>query len=71
MAVSGNLAMIESEHLPENRNDFLKEMKRKPFEMAYGKCIDEMSFGTKIRWGMRRLLGNKQYDALKALGKRK
>lgn len=71
MAVSGNLAMIESEHLPENRNDFLKEMKRKPFEMAYGECIDEMSFGTKIRWGMRRLLGNKQYDALKALGKRK
>lgn len=71
LAVAGNLAMVESERLPANREEFLEEIKRKSFEMAYGKHLEEMSFGTMIRWKMRRALGSKRYDALRTLLRKK
>lgn len=70
-AVAGNLAMIESERLPANRDEFLKEMREKPFEMAYGKIIDEMSFKTQVLWSLRRTLGNRNYEKLRSLGKKR
>ena len=70
-AVAGNLAMIRSERLPADRDEFLKEMREKPFEMAYGKIIDEMSFKTQVRWALRRALGNKNYEKLRSLGKKR
>lgn len=69
-AVVGNMAMIESEKLPSNRDAFLKEMRRRPFEVVFGKFIDEMSVKTHVRWALRRLLGNKRYDTLRKLGKK-
>lgn len=66
-SIAGNLAMIESEHLPKDRDVFLREMRKMPFEMAYGKCIDEMPFRTKVRWSLRRIMGNKLYNRIKAL----
>lgn len=66
-AVEGNLAMVESEKLPEDRTDFLREVRTKPFEMAFGRVLDEMSFRTQIRWTLRRLLGNKRYDAIRTI----
>ncbi len=70
-AVAGNLAMIESERMPKNRDAFLKEMRTKPFEMVFGKYLDEMSARTKVRWMIRRALGNKLYDTIRTLGRKK
>lgn len=64
-AVEYNLAMIESERVREDRNAFLKDMRRKPFDMVVGKYIDEIRFGTKVRWTLRRVLGNKLYNSIK------
>lgn len=64
-AVNGNLAMIESEKLPDNRKDFLRDMGRKPFDMVSGKYIDEAGFATRLKWTVRRLTGDKIYDAVK------
>ena len=70
-SVAGNLAMIESERLPKDREDYLREMRKKPFEMVFGKYIDEMSPGTRLRWTLRRALGNKRYDFIRTLGRKR
>lgn len=70
-AVAGNLAMIESERLPADREAFLEEMRSKPFELAFGKILDEMSIGTRIRWTLRRALGNKRYEMIRTLGRKR
>lgn len=69
-AVANNMAMIESERLPKDRADFLRELREKSFDMVFGKYIDEFGTGTKIRWTLRRMLGNKRYEfILKKLGR--
>lgn len=70
-AVSKNTAMIESERLPKDREVFIEEMRKRPFELVYGKYIDEMTLGTRIRWTLRRILGNKHYDLIRNIGRRK
>ena len=70
-SVAGNLAMIESERLPKDREAYLREMRKRPFEMVYGKYIDEMSKGTELRWMLRRALGNKRYDFIRTLGRKR
>lgn len=64
-AVNGNLAMIESEHQRKNREDFLREMRTRPFDMVEGKYIDEISFATRIKWTVRRLVGDEAYESIK------
>ena len=70
-SVAGNLAMIESERLPKDREAYLREMRKRPFEMVYGKYIDEMSKGTELRWMLRRALGSKRYDFIRTLGRKR
>lgn len=65
-AVNGNLAMIESETLKADRADFLRDICHKPFDMVEGKYIDEISLGTKAKWTLRRILGDKVYDSIKS-----
>lgn len=64
-AVVHNTAMVESERTREDREAFLKDMRSKPFDMVIGKYIDEIGIGTAVRWTLRRLLGNKQYDMIR------
>jgi len=69
-AVAHNEAMVESERLPKDRADFLKELRTKSFDMVYGKYIEEFSAGTRFRWTLRRILGNQRYELiLKMLGR--
>lgn len=68
-AVAHNMAMVESEKLNKSRGDFLRDLRRKSFDMVYGKYIYHFELKTKIRWSLRRILGNRIYDTL--LGKRK
>ena len=70
-SVAGNLAMIDSERLPKDREAYLGEMRKRPFEMVYGKYIDEMSKGTELRWMLRRALGSKRYDFIRTLGRKR
>ena len=65
LAVAHNVAMIESERVREDRAAFLKDMSRKPFDMVIGKYIDQISLGTKVRWTLRRVFGNRVYDFIK------
>lgn len=70
LAAAGNPAMTESEKLPRDRDEFIKAMRKKPFEMVYGKFIDEMKLGTKIRWMLRRALGSKRYERIFGAGRK-
>lgn len=67
-AVAHNVAMIESEHLVRDRDGFLRDLRRKPFDMVYGKYVEEADLVKKIKWTARRILGNRVYERL--LGKR-
>ena len=49
MAVAHNEAMVESETLSSDRGDFLKDLRRKSFDMVYGKYIYRFAFNTKIQ----------------------
>ena len=64
-AVSYNLAMVESETMRSDRAAFLQELNHKSFDMVSGKYNDEIGMGTKIKWTLRRWMGNKAYDALR------
>lgn len=69
-AVAYNEAMITSERLPGDRDEFLRDLETQPFDMVYGKYIYHFGNGTKIRWTLRRLLGNRRYESvLKILGR--
>lgn len=68
-AVAHNEAMIESEKMRSDRAAFLRDLSRKSFDMVYGKYIYQFGLGTRIRWTLRRLLGNHMYETI--LGKRK
>ena len=69
-AVLHNMAMVESERRPADREQFLADLRKNSFEMVYGKYIEHFSTGTKLRWTLRRLLGNRRYEAiLKRLGR--
>lgn len=63
-AVAHNMAMVESERMQPNRAHFLKDLRSSSFDMVFGKHIDESGTGTKIRWTLRRILGNRLYEKL-------
>ena len=63
-AVAHNMAMVESERMQPNRAQFLKDLRSSSFDMVFGKHIDESGTGTKIRWTLRRILGNRLYEKL-------
>lgn len=67
-AVAHNLAMVESEQLKRDRDGFLRDLRRRPFDMVYGKYVEEADLARKIKWTARRILGNRVYERL--LGKR-
>lgn len=69
-AVAYNMAMVESEKLSSSRGDFLRELRRKSFDMVYGKYIYRFGWKTKIGWSLRRILGNRTYDVLRRKVKR-
>ena len=64
-AVSYNMAMVESEIMRKDRANFLRELRYKSFDMVSGKYNDGIGIGTKIRWTLRRILGNKVYDSIR------
>lgn len=64
-AVKYNMAMVESENMRKDRADFLQELSHKSFDMVSGKYNDEIRTGTKVRWTLRRLMGNKVYDSIR------
>lgn len=64
VAVAHNEAMVESEILSSDRTDFLRDLRRKSFDMVYGKYIYQFALDTKIKWTLRRILGNHIYEKL-------
>lgn len=69
-AVEHNMAMVESEKLSRDRSDFLRDLRKKSFDMVYGRYIYQFGTGTKVKWTLRRILGNRVYDTLLGRGKR-
>lgn len=63
-AISYNMAMVESEQMREDRPAFLKDMGRRPFDAVAAK-YNGFRTKTKIRWAVRRILGNKTYDTIR------
>lgn len=61
-AVKENGALVESEVLNPNRDAFLKEMRRRPFDVVAGKYQGEYTLERRLRWFARRTLGNKRYE---------
>ena len=63
-AVAHNLAMVESERLTRNRDGFLRDLRKKSFDVVYGKYIEEASLSRQIKWSLRRVLGDQCYEKL-------
>lgn len=64
-SISYNTAMVESETMRKDRAAFMKALKHGSFDMVSGKFNDEIGPATRIRWTLRRWLGNKTYEALR------
>lgn len=56
-----NFAMISSLKQPENREEFLQEVRRKNFDLAVIKYIDNISTWAKIMCIVRWICGSKNY----------
>jgi len=66
-AVSGNMAMVESEKVHPDRERFLRELPRKSFDLLSGEFNDEIGVRTKVTWTIRRLLGIRVYEKIRNL----
>lgn len=65
--VSYNPAMIESEKLNQDRSLFLRDLRHKSFDMVAGKYNEKIGMGTKVRWTIRRILGNQLYEFVRRI----
>lgn len=63
-AVKENGALVESETHNPNREAFLKELRRRPFDVVAGKYQGEYTLERRLRWFARRTLGNKRYEKI-------
>ena len=63
-AVKENGALVESETHNPNREAFLKELRRRPFDVVAGKYQGEYTLERRLRWFARRALGNKRYEKI-------
>ena len=63
-AVAHNLAMVESERLTRDRDGFLRELRKKSFDVVYGKYIEEADLSRRVKWAARRILGDKMYEKI-------
>ena len=63
-AVAHNMAMVESERLTRDRDGFLRDLRKKPFDVVYGKYIEEANLSRRIKWAARRILGDKVYEKI-------
>lgn len=63
-AVAHNMAMVESERLTRDRDGFLRDLRKKSFDVVYGKYVEEADLSRQIKWAVRRILGNKRYEKL-------
>ena len=63
-AVKENGALVESETRNPQREAFLREMRRRPFDVVAGKYQGEYTLERRLRWFARRALGNKRYEKI-------
>lgn len=63
-AVAHNLAMVESERLTRDRDGFLRDLRKKSFDVVYGKYVEEADLSRRIKWAARRILGDKLYEKI-------
>ena len=63
-AAAHNMAMVESERLVRDRDGFLRELRKKSFDVVYGKYVEEADLSRRIKWFARRTLGDKLYEKL-------
>ena len=63
-AVAHNLAMVESEHLIRDRDGFLRDLRKRSFDVVYGKYVEEAGMSRRIKWFARRMLGDKLYERI-------
>lgn len=63
-AVANNMAMVESERLTRDRDGFLRDLRKKSFDVVYGKYIEEANLSRRIKWTARRILGDKLYEKI-------
>ena len=70
-AVSKNMAMVTSAEEPDDRSAFLSEIRRRPFDVVVGKYILHTNTREKILGSLRRIMGNRTYDGIKAIIRRR
>lgn len=63
-AVAYNMAMVESERLVRDRDGFLRELRKKSFDVVYGKYVEEADLSRRIKWFARRTLGDRLYEKI-------
>lgn len=63
-AVAHNMAMVESERLKRDRDGFLRDLRKKSFDVVYGKYVEEADLSRRIKWFARRMLGDKLYERI-------
>ena len=63
-AVAHNMAMVESERLVRDRDGFLRDLRRKSFDVVFGKYVEEADLSRRIKWFARRTLGDRLYEKI-------